>query len=145
MAWRCFLTCWLMALAIVAAAQPKTSPILDVVHYDARVEPDIASKTVKGEVVLTFLITASGRTTIELDRGDLTIDSVREGGQAREYALHLLRQTLGETLFWSGIRDYTRANFGKSVTTADFQTAMEQVSGRNLSKFFSQWVYATTQ
>ena len=50
-----------------------------------RVEPDIASKTVKGEVVLTFLITASGRTTIELDRGDLTIDSVREGGQAREF------------------------------------------------------------
>ena len=85
MAWRCLLTCWLMALAIVAAAQSKTVPILDVIHYDARVEPDIASKTVKGEVVLTFLITASGRTTIELDRGDLTIDSVREGGQAREF------------------------------------------------------------
>jgi aminopeptidase N len=85
MAWRCFLTCWLMALAIMTTAQPKTVPILDVIHYDARVEPDIASKTVKGEVVLTFLITASDRPTIELDRGDLTIDSVREGGQAREF------------------------------------------------------------
>ena len=74
-----------MALAIMTTAQPKTVPILDVIHYDARVEPDIASKTVKGEVVLTFLITASGRPTIELDRGDLTIDSVREGGQAREF------------------------------------------------------------
>jgi aminopeptidase N len=74
-----------MVLAIKATAQPKTVPILDAIHYDARVEPDIASKTVKGEVVLTFLITASGRTAIELDRGDLTIDSVREGGQAREF------------------------------------------------------------
>jgi aminopeptidase N len=61
------------------------------------------------------------------------------------YALHVLRQTLGESLFWSGIREYTRANFGKSVSTADFQMAMEQVSGRNLSEFFSRWVYATTQ
>jgi aminopeptidase N len=82
---RCFLTCWLMALAIMATAEPKTVPTLDVIHYDARVEPEIASKTVKGEVVLTFLITVSGRTTIELDRGDLTIDAVREGGQAREF------------------------------------------------------------
>jgi aminopeptidase N len=61
------------------------------------------------------------------------------------YALHVLRQTLGESLFWSGVRDYTRANFGKSVSTADFQMAMEQVSGRNLSEFFSRWAYATTQ
>jgi aminopeptidase N len=59
------------------------------------------------------------------------------------YVLHLLRQTLGESLFWSGIREYTRANFGKSVTTADFQMAMEQASGKNLSEFFSRWVYAT--
>src|SRR4029450_12234430 len=84
-AWTYFLTCWLMVLAIMATAQPKTVSILDVIHYDAHVEPDIASKTVKGEVVVTFLITASGRTTIELDRGDLTIDSVREGGQARQF------------------------------------------------------------
>ena len=59
------------------------------------------------------------------------------------YALHVLRQTLGESLFWSGIRDYTRANFGNSVSTADFQMAMEKVSGRDLSEFFSRWVYST--
>jgi aminopeptidase N len=74
-----------MTFASMTAAQPKTVPTLDVIHYDARVEPDIASKTVKGEVVLTFLITARGRTTVELDRGDLTIESVRERGQPREF------------------------------------------------------------
>jgi hypothetical protein len=61
------------------------------------------------------------------------------------YALHMLRQTLGESLFWSGIRRYTRANLGRSVTTADFQMAMEQASGRHLSEFFLRWVYSTSQ
>ena len=41
-----------------------------------------------------------------------------------------------------GIRHYTRTHFGKSVTTVDFQKAMEQSSGRDLSKFFSEWVYS---
>ena len=59
------------------------------------------------------------------------------------YVLHLLREELGERAFWEGIRDYTRKYFGKSVTTADFQTAMEQASGKNLKKFFAKWIYVT--
>lgn len=59
------------------------------------------------------------------------------------YVLHQLRAELGERLFWSGIRRYTRAYFGKSVTTPEFQTAMERASGRNLSEFFAKWVYLT--
>jgi aminopeptidase N len=59
------------------------------------------------------------------------------------YVLHLLRAELGERAFWAGIRHYTRAYFGKSVTTIDFQTAMEQSSGKKLSAFFARWVYLT--
>jgi aminopeptidase N len=58
------------------------------------------------------------------------------------YVLHLLRERLGERRFWAGIRAYTRAYMGKSVTTADFQKAMERASGADLSDFFSQWVYS---
>ncbi|MGB9178902.1 MAG: M1 family metallopeptidase [Pyrinomonadaceae bacterium] len=61
------------------------------------------------------------------------------------YVLHLLREELGERAFWAGIRQYTRAYFGKSVTTPEFQKAMEQASGRNLSDFFNKWVYLTKQ
>ena len=57
------------------------------------------------------------------------------------YVLHRLREELGERAFWAGIRDYTRRYFGKSVTTADFQAAMEQASSRNLTGFFARWVY----
>ena len=61
------------------------------------------------------------------------------------YVMHLLREELGERDFWAGLRHYTRKYFGKSVTTPDFQRAMEQASGKNLTDFFSKWVYLTKQ
>jgi len=57
------------------------------------------------------------------------------------YVLHLLRELLGERAFWDGLRYYTRTYFGRSVTTADFQAAMERSSGRSLADFFDRWVY----
>lgn len=61
--------------------------------------------------------------------------------QKGAYVLHLLREELGEDVFWRGIRYYTRQYTGKSVVTEDFQHAMEQSSGRDLGTFFERWVY----
>ena len=55
--------------------------------------------------------------------------------------MHLLREEMGEEAFWKGLRTYTRANFGKSVITRDFEKAMEASSGKSLTKFFSHWIY----
>lgn len=63
--------------------------------------------------------------------------------QKGAYVLHLLRAQLGEDIFWRGIRDYTRTHFGSSVTTRDFQTAMEQSAGKPLDTFFDAWVYSS--
>jgi aminopeptidase N len=57
------------------------------------------------------------------------------------YVLHLLREELGERVFWDGIRRYTRKYFGKSVVTSDFQKEMEAASGKSLRTFFDRWVY----
>ena len=57
------------------------------------------------------------------------------------YVLYELRLELGDAAFWKAIRDYTRANFDKTVTTHDFQTAVEKSSHRDLSEFFRKWVY----
>jgi len=57
------------------------------------------------------------------------------------YVMHLLREEMGEEAFWKGLRTYTRANFGKSVITRDFEKAMEASSGKSLTKFFSHWIY----
>lgn len=57
------------------------------------------------------------------------------------YVLHLLREKLGEKEFWSAIKLYTVSNFGKSVVSKDLQDAIEQSSGKNLTDFFSEWIY----
>ena len=60
--------------------------------------------------------------------------------QKGAYVLHLLREELGDARFWRGIRDYTRQHYGRAVTTADFQSAMERAAGTSLESFFRRWV-----
>jgi len=55
--------------------------------------------------------------------------------------LDRLRTETGEAAFWRGLRDYTRANAGRSVTASDLQRAMERASGHDLSALFKTWVY----
>ncbi|MEM7659878.1 MAG: M1 family aminopeptidase [Bacteroidota bacterium] len=57
------------------------------------------------------------------------------------YVLHLLRKEMGEEAFWQGIKEYSQTYLGQSVTTADFQKAMEQAADRSLVPFFERWVY----
>jgi aminopeptidase N len=57
--------------------------------------------------------------------------------------LHLLRHELGDSLFWRGMRHYVEKHAGGSVTTEDFRSAMEEATGRDLSRFFAQWVYGS--
>ncbi len=57
------------------------------------------------------------------------------------YVLHLLREEVGDDLFWKGIKHYTQKHFGQSVVTQDFQLAMEVATNRNLTDFFEIWVY----
>jgi aminopeptidase N len=52
-----------------------------------------------------------------------------------------LRETIGEVAFWNGLRRFTRQHARKTVTSKDFQNAMERSSGRDLSATFAEWVY----
>lgn len=55
--------------------------------------------------------------------------------------LNMLRKHLGDEKWWKAIRHYVSKNTGKSVTTMDFQTAVEESSGEKLDWFFDQWIY----
>lgn len=59
------------------------------------------------------------------------------------YVLHMLRNTLGEEIFFIGLRTYLETPGLKHgfSQTSDFQEIMENVSGVNLDTFFNQWVY----
>jgi aminopeptidase N len=61
--------------------------------------------------------------------------------QKGAYVTHLLREELGDEAFWKGLKEYTQKYWGKSVTTVDFQKAMEKASARDLSAFFNRWIY----
>ena len=54
---------------------------------------------------------------------------------------HLLRNELGDKLFWQALRSYSSRHKGGSVTTEDLKQDFEAVSGKDLSGFFERWVY----
>lgn len=68
---------------------------------------------------------------------------IRRAVQYSKGALFMdhLRATLGEAAFWSGLRRYTRAHAGGTVTSIDLERAMEASSGRNLRPLFAEWVF----
>ena len=55
--------------------------------------------------------------------------------------LHMLRNELGESSFWRGVRTYAADNRGGSVVTEDLRIAFEKATGRNIEGFLDQWVY----
>jgi hypothetical protein len=58
--------------------------------------------------------------------------------------LHMLRQYLGDDVFFKGLqRFYLSSRFHK-VGSEDFRLAMEQESGRKLDRFFERWIYGTS-
>lgn len=57
------------------------------------------------------------------------------------YVFHLLRETLGDALFWQALKTYTQIHAGQSVTSQNLQQVFEKVSQRDLSSFFNTWVY----
>lgn len=67
----------------------------------------------------------------------LNANSYQKGG----WVLHMLRREIGDAAFHTGIREYFRQYCDRNASTTDLQAVMEQVSGRSLTAFFSQWLY----
>ena len=57
---------------------------MDVLHYAATLEPDIAAKSVKGTVLIRFQTTS---TVVEFDCGELNIDAVRAGRASLQFSV----------------------------------------------------------
>lgn len=54
--------------------------------------------------------------------------------------VHLLRYTLGDTLFFKALNNYLNNNKLKSATVYDFFAAVKQVSGEDYNWFLEQWL-----
>lgn len=55
--------------------------------------------------------------------------------------LDALRTELGDDAFWAGLKLYTQRHAGGTVTSRDFQRAMEDAAKRDLSAAFAAWVF----
>jgi aminopeptidase N len=53
--------------------------------------------------------------------------------------LHVLRTRLGDDVFFAGVKLYVQRNQFKEVETDDFRHALEEVSGLDLERLFTQW------
>ncbi|KAL1924657.1 uncharacterized protein VTP21DRAFT_4311 [Calcarisporiella thermophila] len=58
------------------------------------------------------------------------------------WRLHMLRHLIGDDAFWKGVRSYLDEHRFKVVTTEAFKGHLEQASGKNLTRFFDEWVYS---
>jgi len=72
------------------------------------------------------------------DMKDVTSSQTYQKGS---WILHMLRGMVGTETFWKGIKTYYKKYQDLNVTTDDFKNVMEEVSGKDLTVFFEQWLY----
>lgn len=86
-----------------------------------------------------------------LGKGSVFVENISDKGrifnQSLSYnkaawVLHMLRHVVGDITFFQILKTWGSSDkrFGVAVTE-DFQNTCEQVSGKDLSKFFNQWIY----
>ncbi len=71
----------------------------------------------------------------------LSANTYQKGG----WVLHMLKNKLGDEIFWRAIRTYYNEYKNGIASTADFQSVAAQVSGKDLDIFFQQWLYGSGQ
>jgi aminopeptidase N len=76
----------------------------------------------------------SNRYRAPLDIFDATL--YKKGG----YVVHMLREQVGDEMFWKSLNNYLSQYKYKSTETADLQKVFEATSGQRLDWFFDQWL-----
>jgi aminopeptidase N len=66
----------------------------------------------------------------------LSVNSYQKGA----WVLHMLRHDLGDEVFIKGLRLFYERFYNSNAFTKDFVKVMEDVSGKDLKKFFQQWL-----
>ena len=61
--------------------------------------------------------------------------------QKGAWFLHMLRAQVGDVAFFKSLRQYYQTYRHSNASTQDFQTVVEQVSGKKLGSFFQTWLY----
>jgi aminopeptidase N len=57
------------------------------------------------------------------------------------WVLHMLRWEVGDAMFFDILREYYKEHKYSNASTQDFKVICESVSGKDLTKFFDQWIF----
>lgn len=60
------------------------------------------------------------------------------------WCLHMLRGSLGDSVFFEILRKYYDKYKYKNAGTKDFKLVCEEISGKDLTDFFDEWIYKGT-
>ena len=60
--------------------------------------------------------------------------------QKGSWILHMLRSQLGDSVFWKCLQTYYATYAGKTADSDDLRRVFEAVSGKDLQRFFTQWL-----
>lgn len=163
---RRWISCAAVALLATSVARAE-APAFDVLSYDVRIAPDFETQTISGQTIIRFKSTADDLTVLSFSANTLDVTASLDGehmvasevkddrrffrlphplrkgetGRLTVIFLDTLRRELGEDAFWRGIKQYTRANWDKTVRAQDLQHALERSSNRDLKSLFRTWVY----
>jgi aminopeptidase N len=77
-----------------------------------------------------------------IDMTERTLMSLLNANSYQKGALvlHMLRREVGDTAFFSALRDYYMAHRHGNALSSDLQAAVERAAGRPLDWFFDQWL-----
>ncbi len=94
------------------------------------------------DAAATYLASADTARPVVDTREDLFGMLNRNSYQKGGLVLHMLRREVGDELFFGAVREYFDRYNDATADTDDFRRVVEEVSGRDLSVFFRQWLYA---
>ena len=117
-----------------------------ILYFENKYGKDTAIKMLKDDREQVIAFSKESRKAI-VDTAErdfmklLNANSYQKGG----WILHMLRNQLGDSVFWRSIRKYYATYAGDIADTRDLQKVFENVSGRTLKQFFDQWLYTAGQ
>ncbi|MEZ5417259.1 MAG: M1 family metallopeptidase [Vicinamibacterales bacterium] len=90
--------------------------------------------------VLEFDRTRPDYRVVHDNLGDMSQVTTGQTYQKGAWVLHMLRGMIGDDAFWTGVRSYYQRYRDRNASTADFRAEMERASGRDLRRFFDEWL-----
>ena len=94
--------------------------------------------------IARFDSTEKGRPLVDRHLDELGDIYTNDGGKLYDkgsWVVNMLRQSMGDDLFWGAVGKYLEHHKWGSVETADLRQVLEEESGRDLEQFFQQWVH----